>query len=332
MADFSSERFRLAKYRVTHLCTVEGVKSRFALKEEVKSSRFSCPEESHPVKFHMDIDFGTQEPDWLSIFLYSDKDVYVECASFEIMDAELEPLLPPRNMQKLTIQDQVIQRGDNMGTINVYDLTKFKSAGDTLCIKCDVSFNGASKSVDYATIPTRDPTIRDDFSKLFTQPLNAQVVTFTFGEKKLNAHKDILVARSSYFKTLFDSGMKEAQTNEIPIEEAEPEHFQELLTFIYSGFPPTNLPIIAQSLLPLADRYAIMTLRNMCITAIITTLNLKNVIRVMLLADAHSCPELTKKCLPLIKENIKTLKTTEDWKELKKNPEILAMVLESFGE
>lgn len=166
------------------------------------------------------------------------------------------------------------------------------------------------------------------------QPKNAQVVTFIVGDQKLDAHKDILMARSDYFKTLLGSGMKESLTDVVQIEEAEPQHFQQLLNFIYSGSPPKNLPEIAQFLLPLADRYGLMTLKSMCVAAIVSALSLKNVIASLLLADAHNCPDLTQKCLTLIKAkgNIKALKATEDWKELKMNPEVLAMLLESFDE
>ena len=88
MAGFSSERLKLAKYRVTHLCTVEGVKSRFALQEDMESSRFSCPEEPHPVKFHMDIDFGSEDAGWLSIYLSSDKDVGERCGESHLHSYE----------------------------------------------------------------------------------------------------------------------------------------------------------------------------------------------------------------------------------------------------
>jgi len=323
MASLSVERSILAKYKITHLITVEGVRSRFARRKEMTSSKFSCPDDPRQVKFKILLKFGVD----LSCFLQPQEEVYATDIIFSVMNADWK-LLQSLKAGKVAIG------GAEKADWGWGQLWKHadQPSGDTLYVKCEISYDGASKSVDNATIVPRDPSLHDDLLKLLTQPKQAEIVTLIVGDQKFEAHKDILLTRSSYFQTLFDSGMREAQTNVIPIEEAEPKHFRELLAFIYSGLPPTNLPTIAHSLLPLADRYAIMALRNTCITAIISTLSLKNVIGVMLLADTHSCPELTKKCLPLIKENIKTLKTTEDWKELKKNPEILATVLESFGE
>ena len=85
---------------------------------------------------------------------------------------------------------------------------------------------------------------------------------------------------------------------------------------------------MAHAILLLADRYGILILKETCDAAITSTLSLKNVIAALLLADTHSCAELTKKCLALMKGNIQTLRKTEDWRVLKKNPEILDMVLE----
>jgi len=320
-----SERCKVTKHRISHVVTLEGVKSLSALKKIVKSTPFSCPDQPNPVYFEMIHEFGAVNDDWYAWFLKSSKDVYVTSLTLSIMDAGLKPL------SKMEFKERVVGNSPSKHGrfTEAYNLA---SAGDTLCIKCDFTYDGAPELVNYATIIPRDPNLQEDYMKLSKQPKKAEIVTFVLGDTKLYAHKDILTARSSYFQILFDSGMKESQTNEIPIEEAEPKHFQELLDFIYSGLPPKDLPTIAQSLLPLADRYGMLILKNMCITAIISTLSLKNVIAALLLADTHSCPDLKKNCLALMRGNINTLKTAEDFKELKKNPEVLAMVLEDFDD
>jgi len=201
-----------------------------------------------------------------------------------------------------------------------------------------MNFNADSKAAseappaDAMPEPDSDPNVQQDYLKLSRRPKTGQIVTFLVGDTKLYAHKDILTTRSRYFRSLFDSGMKESQTNEIPIAEVEPNLFQELLDFVYSGLPPKDLPAIAQSLLPLADRFGLLVLKKMCVTALVSTISLKNVIATLLLADTHSCPDLTKKCLDMMVGNIYTLKTTEDFKELEKNPEVLAMALEDFDD
>ena len=88
----------------------------------------------------------------------------------------------------------------------------------------------------------------------------------------------------------------------------------------------------AWDLLPLANRFGSLTLKDMCEAAIVSTLSVTNAVKALTLAHAHNCPELIKACLPLIKENLKKLIATEEWTELKKNPELLAMVVETFAQ
>merc|ERR1719209_1095116 len=81
-------------------------------------------------------------------------------------------------------------------------------------------------------------------------------VTLVVGGKKFKAHKSHLTARSTYFQSLFNSGMSESLVNEVELDE-DPLIFKEALKFIYSGLTPENLDDIAIKLLPLADKYLI---------------------------------------------------------------------------
>ena len=325
----SSERCNVAKYRVSHLLIVESIKSLLARKESIISSQFYCSDEPDPVKFEIRLDFGKKEEGWLSCQLKANKDVFVNSLTFLVEDAGLQPI------RNFTFPVVFVPVGHYPGRNRFYELSNHsESYGDGLRFKCDISYDSAIEHSDYAIITERDPYMQDDLMKLFTQPKDATlpVVTFIVGDERVEAHKDILMARSSYFKTLFDSRMLESLTNEIPIEEAEADHFRELLKFLYTGSPPQDLPRIARAMLPLADRYQLITLKSMCVAAVISTLSLANVVSALLLADAHDCPELAKKCFALMKGNIADLKLTEDWKELKKNPAVLMMMVESLAE
>ena len=56
-----------------------------------------------------------------------------------------------------------------------------------------------------------------------------------------------------------------------------------------------------------------------------------NAIKALLVAHTHRCSSLKEKCLPIIRENLKSLMGTEDWKQLEKNHDLTVMVLESFA-
>ena len=115
------------------------------------------------------------------------------------------------------------------------------------------------------------------------------------------------------------------------IEDADPEPFKHYLEFLYTGVPPNTLSTAAWELLPLADRFGALALKDMCEAALISNLSETNAIKALSLADNHCCSSLQKKCLPLIRRNLKTLMATEDWKQLEKNPKLPVMVLESFA-
>ena len=320
----SSERCQLLKYQVTHSFRVEGVKSRLARKKTMRSSPFFCLDEPNAARFYIKLKFGKRDPDYLSCYVVvTNKDVYISKVVFEIMDVDSQPLTGP-----LETRDRNLEKYLKLGFAKAFNLrSNADSYDDNICIKCEVFYDGASQKTDYALVGRPDPHLHDDYLKLYTESKNAEV-TFIVGAKKFKAHKEILMARSSYFRAIFNSAMKEAVTNEVVIKDANPDVFEEMLKFFYTGLPPKNLSEIARFLLPLADRYDVTILKSRCVSAIINTLTLKNVIEALLLADAHDCPRLKKKCLPLVKENVKKLKTTEDWRELKKNPDVLASLLE----
>jgi len=104
------------------------------------------------------------------------------------------------------------------------------------------------------------------------------------------------------------------------------------LEFLCTGLPPKLLFKVAWDLLPLADRFGAPTLRDKCEGAIISIVSSTNAIRALTLAHAHCCSSLVEKCLPLIRKNLKSLKATAEWKEMKKNAELVSLVLESYAE
>ena len=116
------------------------------------------------------------------------------------------------------------------------------------------------------------------------------------------------------------------------IEDADPDVFKHLLEFLYTGYPPNRLIEVAWELLPLADRFGVLTLKSKCERAIGSYVSEANALKAVSLAHAHCCSSLMEKCLPLIRKNLKSLKRTEEWKEIRKNADLIALVLESYAE
>ena len=119
---------------------------------------------------------------------------------------------------------------------------------------------------------------------------------------------------------------------QVLIVDADPEVFKHYLEFLYTGYPPRPLIEEAWELLPLADRFGALSLKNKCEGAIMQDVSASNAIKALSLAHAHCCFNLIDKCLPLIKNNLKSLKATVDWKEMRNNADLVALVLESYAQ
>jgi hypothetical protein len=78
---------------------------------------------------------------------------------------------------------------------------------------------------------------------VLTLSLEYSDVTIKVGDKKFYAQKCILCVWSSFFAGMFskNNAMKESQKDEIELKDIDPEIFELLLIFIYTGIDATKL-------------------------------------------------------------------------------------------
>jgi len=87
-------------------------------------------------------------------------------------------------------------------------------------------------------------------------------VEFFVGEESFGAHRSLLSARSPVFAAMFASGMMEAETGQVRIEDVDPNIFGIFLEFLYTGtFEPSPNDV---DLFTVADKYQINTLMDLC--------------------------------------------------------------------
>ena len=73
-----------------------------------------------------------------------------------------------------------------------------------------------------------------EFGSLLDDPTRVDV-TFVVNNERIPAHRIILAARSTYFRTMFSSGMKEAQEgNDIIVQDTSPAAFRAMLLYLYT--------------------------------------------------------------------------------------------------
>ncbi len=87
-------------------------------------------------------------------------------------------------------------------------------------------------------------------------------VELLVGEESFGSHRSLLSARSPVFAAMFGSGMKEAKTGHVRIEDANPDTFQRFLKFLYTGMLEPSA--MDKELFAVADKYQVSTLMELC--------------------------------------------------------------------
>ena len=134
-----------------------------------------------------------------------------------------------------------------------------------------------------------------DFEKLFLDEESSDVA-FEIGEEVIPAHKLILKARVPAFERMFASGMREANSGRIRIDDADAAAFKQVLKFIYSGKFPEELNDNADLVLPISDKYGIEDLKVVCAAALKGRICRENVVHTLTLAHIHCCSDLKMEC------------------------------------
>jgi len=88
-------------------------------------------------------------------------------------------------------------------------------------------------------------------------------VEFLVGEEAFGAHRSLLSARSPVFAAMFASGMKEAETGRVRIEDVDPATFQRFLKFLYTGMLESSAMDEEEELFTVADKYQVTTLMKL---------------------------------------------------------------------
>ncbi|XP_015927740.1 uncharacterized protein [Parasteatoda tepidariorum] len=154
--------------------------------------------------------------------------------------------------------------------------------------------------------------------KLFTD------VNFIVGDDIIPAHKSILAARSPVFRTMLEADMREKSENRIVINDIEKPVLEAFLTFIYTGFVQTSDVSLVSQLYPVADKYDVQNLKDVCQHVLSMNLNETTACEILNLAEVHSDENLTNSALNYLIDNFDVIEPTEEWKKFVRNNTILA--------
>lgn len=155
----------------------------------------------------------------------------------------------------------------------------------------------------------------EDYTK-FLESKSLSDVTFVFGEKKIQAHRQILSARNSVFRSMFESDMIEKKNGIVNVTDIEPNIFQHLLKFIYTeNITATDLYDWLK-LIVAADKYAVTSLVSICEERILNNLTIESIIDVFSTVNLVKAEALKIKCVEFIVKNKRNVVDTEAYKNL----------------
>ena len=237
---------------------------------------------------------------------------------------------------KKFLQQMVLSLQNNDGTelfsFSKEDLVKCQQADGSLTFYCKIFTNVprlASTDPRPAGVAINCPNgLSTQLGELFDQ-MPSSDVNFIIGGREFPAHKLILATRSEVFDAMFKHHMKENSTNQIKIEDIQPEVFQELLRFIYTGRVSTaTMETMAAGLFIAADKYLLNELKHECENYLLHDMSPDNCIELLLNFNLMNSAELLKKeaaksfrCFPL------QVMATSQWQTLEKeNPAALVAI------
>eukprot|EP01112_Ceratiomyxa_fruticulosa_P020005 TRINITY_DN668_c0_g3_i2.p1 TRINITY_DN668_c0_g3~~TRINITY_DN668_c0_g3_i2.p1 ORF type:complete len:260 (-),score=54.24 TRINITY_DN668_c0_g3_i2:151-930(-) len=146
--------------------------------------------------------------------------------------------------------------------------------------------------------------------------------------KRINAHRLVLAARSSYFKSIFHIGMRESTQPEVVIPVFKYHVFLEFLKFLYSGDPNTILclrgdddmedGVEIEDVLEIANYFNEERLKNICEDAFSKSLDFENVSYLFQVATRFDAQQLRNVCMEFMldENNFEAISKTKSFQEL----------------
>lgn len=140
-------------------------------------------------------------------------------------------------------------------------------------------------------------------------------------DREFNVHKAILTARSSVFDGMFSHDLSEANSGIVPIEDCDPDVFEQFLFFLYTGRPQHLSTDNACDLYYVADKYDIAELKEEIVSFLKKSLSIETICDVICLSTKCNETELLDLAINFFARNMEEIIVTVKWLIfLKENP------------
>ncbi|XP_060580552.1 LOW QUALITY PROTEIN: BTB/POZ domain-containing protein 9-like, partial [Ruditapes philippinarum] len=148
-------------------------------------------------------------------------------------------------------------------------------------------------------------------------------ITLVVEERRFQAHKVILAARSEYFRAMLFGGLRESQpgTSEVKLQDTSAKAFEAVLKYMYTG--KMNLMEVKEEhlldILGMAHRYGFTELESAISDYLKAILNIRNVCLIYDLANIYNLHSLCETCKDFMDRNASPILQSEAFLTLSKH-------------
>ncbi|EFX75919.1 hypothetical protein DAPPUDRAFT_26442, partial [Daphnia pulex] len=156
----------------------------------------------------------------------------------------------------------------------------------------------------------------DQLGELYESKKFSDVV-INVGGREFQAHKNILATRSQVFYAMFEHQTTEKLSNNVVIEDIDPDVFHELISYIYTGRMPlvAKMDQMAIGLMAAADKYLLDQLKIECENHLIRQMSADNCLELLLLTDRNPpADDLKQAAVDFFRRSPGEVMATDGWK------------------
>jgi len=151
-------------------------------------------------------------------------------------------------------------------------------------------------------------------------------VTLEARDEGVKAHKLILSAGSKVFHNIFANEQSETSSDVLRMKDFDSKIVEALLSFLYTN-QVHNLEETAKELLQVASQYEVEELKEICMAELHPSINIENAAQVLIMAHENDVQKMKESAGAFIKMNFTAVSATEDWKKMRKYPQLLTDML-----
>ncbi|KAI1715954.1 BTB/POZ domain-containing protein [Ditylenchus destructor] len=206
---------------------------------------------------------------------------------------------------------------------------KFIHPDGSLLVICEVESLASEETFSMQSSPNNgllypNSQLADNMEKMWKSQSFSDC-TLEVGAKRFPTHKCILSQWSEVFRKMFSLPMEEADSGIVEISDFSPDAISAMLEYMYTGSVNNEvIDTLGLELLALADKYAVIPLKELCEDYLASTLTTTNVLQAATLADRNSASKLKKACVNRLAIDGRAALRSQEWENLKRYNKCLA--------